>query len=419
MQESLQRAADLIQRKEFAAAEEILKKLVTGDGATAEMFFRYGLCLTGQGHHREALDAYLRAIAMQDNWAPPYLFAALECRNLGDFEKAFECFRKHLELAPDSWDGFMNYGDALMTAGRRDEAMEAYLAAVKINPDVKGAPLLTLFWQCVSTKGAAPDFNSFRERCIAAEAVDAFFSAIVEPSSKTCFWGDRLLTLDKSGGFMRDPVFTKANSERLLETYDQYRPPQNIEWRLNTLVWAGRQALRLEGDFVECGVFRGDMSWVVAKCLNFSQVDRTFYLYDSFSGFSPTLQTKEDYALNPDFLAFAQKSYSEDADLASKVAKRFSVFPNVRVIPGFVPESFEKGMPEKIAYLHVDLNSPKAEIAALEVLFDRIVPGGVIVFDDYGWADFGKQKEAEDAWFSARGLSVMELPTGQGLVVKV
>jgi hypothetical protein len=51
-------------------------------------------------------------------------------------------------------------------------------------------------------------------------------------------------------------------------------------------------------------------------------------------------------------------------------------------------------------------------------LFDRVVPGGVIVFDDYGWKLFEKQKEAEDIFMKARGYEILELPTGQGLVIK-
>jgi hypothetical protein len=75
-------------------------------------------------------------------------------------------------------------------------------------------------------------------------------------------------------------------------------------------------------------------------------------------------------------------------------------------------------MPEQIGFLHIDLNSPRAEIAVLERLFDRVQPGGVVVFDDYGWKIFRKQKQAEDAFMRSRGYEILELPTGQGLVVK-
>jgi O-methyltransferase len=54
----------------------------------------------------------------------------------------------------------------------------------------------------------------------------------------------------------------------------------------------------------------------------------------------------------------------------------------------------------------------------LERLFDRVLTGGVVVFDDYGWKMFHKQKEAEDAFMRSRGYGILELPTGQGLVVK-
>ena len=42
----------------------------------------------------------------------------------------------------------------------------------------------------------------------------------------------------------------------------------------------------------------------------------------------------------------------------------------------------------------------------------------MIVFDDYGWTGYRGQKRAADIFMRDRGLSVLELPTGQGLVVK-
>jgi O-methyltransferase len=67
------------------------------------------------------------------------------------------------------------------------------------------------------------------------------------------------------------------------------------------------------------------------------------------------------------------------------VVKRFTRFPNVDVVRGIIPDSFAQAAPDTIAFLHIDLNSSKAEIATLDILFDWISPGGLVVFDDYGW----------------------------------
>jgi O-methyltransferase len=100
------------------------------------------------------------------------------------------------------------------------------------------------------------------------------------------------------------------------------------------------------------------------------------------------------------------------------VVEKFRDVANVRIVRGVLPEVLADIAPEKIAFLHIDINSPAAEIGTLEVLFDRVAAGGIVVFDDYGWHLFRKQKEAEDAFMAARGYRILELPTGQGLLVK-
>ena len=230
-------------------------------------------------------------------------------------------------------------------------------------------------------------------------------------------WGDRLLTLDKSAGFKSDPAFARAFAAiRGSHQYDQYNGPDSIAWRLNTLVWAGHCALRAGGEFVECGTFKGDMAWVVLETLGAKRIPR-FWLFDSFDGLSSDYSTAADYPDNPGFLEFANKIYRQDG-LYEHVCARFAPYLNVRVVKGFLPEILDNAMPDEIGFLHIDLNSPRAEIAVLERLFARVVHGGVIVFDDYGWKMFHRQKEAEDNFMSFRDYNILELPTGQGLVVK-
>jgi predicted O-methyltransferase YrrM len=90
----------------------------------------------------------------------------------------------------------------------------------------------------------------------------------------------------------------------------------------------------------------------------------------------------------------------------------------VHLVQGFIPESFKVSCPKKISFLHIDLNDAKSEINVLEELFDLVISGGIILFDDYGATGFSESKQLEDDWMRKRGYSITELPTGQGFVIK-
>ena len=94
---------------------------------------------------------------------------------------------------------------------------------------------------------------------------NAILEYILSPLHHSIFWGDRMLTIDKAAGFFEEEAFSRSyQTIRGSHIYDSYDPPHTIAWRLHTLVWAARSAIAHEGDLVECGVFKGDMSWVVA-----------------------------------------------------------------------------------------------------------------------------------------------------------
>ena len=58
---------------------------------------------------------------------------------------------------------------------------------------------------------------------------------------------------------------------------------------------------------------------------------------------------------------------------------------------GLIPSVFQKAEnPTQINWLHIDLNSSEATQSSLEFFFDKLVSGGVILFDDYGFRDTRK-----------------------------
>jgi len=216
------------------------------------------------------------------------------------------------------------------------------------------------------------------------------------------FANDMLITLDRNASFLEDARFVQAfNAAAADET------EKSLAWRVHVLCWVAHNSLCVEGDFVECGVYRGMSTAVVAPYLDFARQPRSWYLYDTFTGI-PADQLNPGHG-NPD-------NYQAPG-LFEAAVKRFAPYPNIRVVRGRVPEVLAEGAPAKVAFLHLDMNSAAAETAALEFFDKRLQPGAFVVLDDYGWRGYRDQKLSADRFFGQRGKPIMELPTGQGVVM--
>ena len=208
--------------------------------------------------------------------------------------------------------------------------------------------------------------------------------------------------------FMFDRKFANAYSAG--EELDSWFGGK-VHWRVHVLFWAATRALRLEGDFVECGVHRGGFSKAVVDYLDFGKLeDRQFYLLDSFEGMSAEQLTHEE--IENQLLEYP---YAGDYD---KVKEAFSGYPNVVIVKGRIPESLSRVTSDKVSFLSIDLNNAAPEIAAAEFFWNKLVPGASIVLDDYGWKKHIVQKRAFDRFAEERNVPIMSLPTGQGLIVK-
>ncbi len=73
-------------------------------------------------------------------------------------------------------------------------------------------------------------------------------------------------------------------------------------------------------------------------------------------------------------------------DLHNAVLAKCRRYDNIHAVKGVVPDVLAQACPQEIAPLHLDMNAAQAEIGALDTLFDKVVPGGFIVFDDFGRA---------------------------------
>lgn len=87
---------------------------------------------------------------------------------------------------------------------------------------------------------------------------------------------------------------------------------------------------------------------------------------------------------------------------------------------GYIPEIFNSGEnPDSVSWLHIDLNSAIPTKEALELFYDRVEQGGVILFDDYGWKGYTETKNVVDEFFREHKSGIhFPLPTGQSVYFK-
>lgn len=210
--------------------------------------------------------------------------------------------------------------------------------------------------------------------------------------------------------FMRDERFIKAmaaGKEALGHDHKMY-------WRLHIGLWAASQASRLAGDFVECGVWRGFLSTAIMTYLDWNNLPQRFYLFDTFEGLIPEL-LNETERQNTDKLQHLNWYFK---DTFPFVSEHFRKFPRVQLIKGAVPNTLNDVEIERVSFISIDMNCVGPEIAAAKFFWPKMVPGALMLLDDYGFVSYEEQKEGFDAFAAEQGTSVLALPSGQGLIIK-
>jgi O-methyltransferase len=196
---------------------------------------------------------------------------------------------------------------------------------------------------------------------------------------------------------LRDQVgeFTMTTAERLFALHEALR----------YLSAAG-----IAGDFVEAGVWRGGSSMMAALTLAQLGDHRRVWLYDTFEGMpepraDDVKWTGESAASE---LGEASKTagarntwaYATIDDVRMNMARTGYPTELVTYVKGKVEETIPNQAPDEIALLRLDTDWYESTKHELEQLWDRLVPGGVLIVDDYGhWQG---ARKAVDEFFAGR-----------------
>ena len=153
----------------------------------------------------------------------------------------------------------------------------------------------------------------------------------------------------------------------------------------------------LPGDIVECGVSIGHGALLFLLLSEQAGLTRSYCGFDSFEGFpDPVEKDGKTPITGPGFFANAPEVVQRtlrDGRLPDTVIEQ-----RVRLIKGW----FEDTVPRydgQIAILHLDCDLYESYRTCLSTLYDKVVPRGIIMFDEYDGKWWPGAKKAIDEFF--------------------
>ena len=150
----------------------------------------------------------------------------------------------------------------------------------------------------------------------------------------------------------------------------------------------------IEGDIVECGVWRGGSMLAAIRTLQMhGNAERNIHLFDTFEGM--TLPTEADVEFNgktaQELLNSSDPNDAESVWCYAPIEGVRAVLTStgydaqkLKFVKGRVEDTLPAAAPDRIALLRLDTDWYESTKHELEHLYPRLVPGGVLIIDDYG-----------------------------------
>lgn len=170
-------------------------------------------------------------------------------------------------------------------------------------------------------------------------------------------------------------------------------------WALNQLT---RLAVGVPGGTAECGVFNGSSSWLISKALG-----RDHFMFDSFEGMSaPGAEDHPDARQN------------EQACPLEVAQSNLADCPKAVFFKGWIPSRFSEVADRRFCFVHIDVQQAQPTRDSLQFFYPRMEHRGIIIFDDYGFANCPGAKKVIDEFMADKREPIIELPSGNAFLVR-
>lgn len=170
-------------------------------------------------------------------------------------------------------------------------------------------------------------------------------------------------------------------------------------------------ASRSPGDIVECGVYRGGSAGVLAYQAIQSPLPRKVWLYDAFAGMPPASEKDDDYSRS-----IAGQFIGSEKQTRRILSRLRIPVERFEIVAGWFNDTVPRASVEQIALLHIDCDFYEPVLLTLKTFYPVVIPGGFLVFNDYG--SFLGCRRAVEEYFGAERPLLMQIDQDAYYMVK-
>ena len=210
-------------------------------------------------------------------------------------------------------------------------------------------------------------------------------------------------------GYKNDPEFVKLFNETKekipAKVNNQFIGIAAGPFKSYNVAQYARAASQFPGCMAEVGVFSGGTARIISKTVPW----KALHLFDTFTGIHEIgFQDKKIFknAFNtPGLLGIAQRAVDD--------------CPSVQFHIGWFPDSIPNDLrTQKFNFVHADADVYPSTKSICQFFFPRMTPGGIILFDDYGFEETPGARLAVDEFFKNKYEKPLVLPGGQAVIIK-
>lgn len=226
-------------------------------------------------------------------------------------------------------------------------------------------------------------------------SIDGFQYGLSFPSANYTPW-------DGDASFMQ--IYNQIKNNTLVDIYRCYELWQLVQ---------KSNSLDPEAAVLEVGVWRGGTAGIMAQQLSVLKSTATLYLADTFSGVAKA-------GANDSFYSGGEHSDTSQ-QVVEEVLKNKSQYPNYKILKGIFPEDTVHEIPvdKRFGLCHIDVDVYDSAKDILEWVWDKLIVGGVVVFDDYGFHSCTGVTKLVEEYRSLSDRQIIHNLNGHAIMIKL